>query len=112
MTTITLMADYRRWPLWVMAPPAAENIDPASLPLPPVTLMRLREWAEVFNALLKVGDLGRSDFPSPAVAAVFEEEGLALWRLLQQELGAGYRVLYHSRRHGRLFSQTADLTAA
>ncbi len=65
---------------------------------------RLIKWADAFDAILNWDDPASSGFASEAEEKAFEEEGEALWKLLQVELAGQYRVLYqgpsdHTRRY-------------
>jgi hypothetical protein len=109
--TIKLMADYDCWPLWWAGDRAPGNLDPATLPLGPATLVRLDRWAAAFDAGLDRADPAASPAPSPAAVAAFEREGVALWRRLRAELGPAYQVVYHSSRLARVVADSADLDA-
>ncbi|GAA6623181.1 hypothetical protein [Scytonema sp. NUACC26] len=90
---IKLMADYGCYPLW-WASDKAGDIDPATLSLSQETIIRLEKWAEVYDAKLNWDDPASSGFPSFEVRDAFEEEGISLWKQLQQELAPNYEVVY------------------
>lgn len=101
---IKLMADYHCWPLWWAGDHDPGNIDPATLPLAPDTIGRLEAWSDTFDANLNLDDPASSGFASETAAVAFEQEGLELWRQLQQELTPQYEVTYYSLRQRRLLT--------
>lgn len=100
---IKLMADYECWPLWWAGDAEPGNIDPNRLPLSPATIARLEVWADTFDATLNRDDPMASSFPSPEASQAFDDEGLALWRQLRDELAPEYKVSYYSLKQRRLF---------
>jgi len=99
---LKLMADYSAWPVWG---PGGE-VDPAMLPISPALQDRLKAWAAAYDATLNRDDPASSGFPSSEAQAAWEREGLALWHLLQQELGSQYVVSYFSERRQKVFRPT------
>lgn len=91
---IELMTDYFCYPLWGMDYPDMGDIDPGSLPLQRETILRLERWADVYNSILNVEDPASTDFKTEAEEADWIQEGILLWKILQQELGPEYRVYF------------------
>ena len=103
---LKLMADYFSWPLWRLG---EGDVDPATLPISAVLQDRLKAWADAYNAILNQDDPASSRFPSPEAERAWDEQGLALWRDLQHELGGDYTVTYFSDAQRReLFPQEED----
>lgn len=99
MITLKLMADYDCWPLWWYAgTDAIGNVDPHTLGLTDATLGRLQAWSERYNSYLDREDPGHSPDPTPAEQEAFEQEGIAIWRVLQHELRGRYQIVYYSER--------------
>ena len=90
---IKLMADYTSEPLWDMDPDERE-IDPRSLPLRRETIHRLDHWAYIFDSILNMDDPASSDFQTEAEEEDWVQEGILLWKRLQQELGPEYKVYF------------------
>ena len=101
---VKLMADYDCWPLWGMDGDDIGNLDPAALGLSTGLTARLALWSEAYDARLDRADQGGSPPPTLEEIGRFEREGLALWRLVREELGSGYEVHYFSDREQRLIS--------
>jgi hypothetical protein len=92
---IKLMWDYDCWPLWHFGDREVCNIDPDSLPLSAATRARLKDWAAIPDAKLDRSDPSSVTWTEEE-RQKFEAEGRDLWKLLQRELGDGYRVVYYS----------------
>lgn len=107
--TIKLMADYQCWPLWWVDDARVGDIDPHDLPLTPRTIARLTTWAATFDATLNWQDPAASVWPSPAARAAFEQEGIALWVRLREELQPDYTVVYKSQQHRRTLLDPDEL---
>lgn len=99
---IKLMTDYGAHPLWWMdgGRGAPYNLDPVELPLRAETVARLEAWAEWWDSILDLDDPAASGFSSPAEELAFEQEGLALWAILREELAGMYEVHYFSMYNG------------
>lgn len=102
---IKLMPDYGSWPLWWAGKHEPGNIHPISLPLQQETRDRLIQWAKTYDSWLNLSD--PLDSPEPPAEAVeaFENEGLALWKQLREELAPEYNVLYQDPETGKLLSE-------
>lgn len=95
--TIKLMPDYGCWPLWWHSDSKKiGNIDPKSLNLSKWTIERLDSWARRYDSFLNIDDPANSPEQTPEENQTFENEGLALWDLLQKELKDKYYVVYFS----------------
>ncbi|MDF5722062.1 MAG: hypothetical protein PUP91_16565 [Rhizonema sp. PD37] len=107
---IKLMADYGCDPLWWAEADKVGNIDPQKLPLLQKTISRLHKWALAYNATLNWSDPASSQgFSSIEADAAFEEEGISLWKQLQQELALNYEVVYFSDRLGKIVNHPNEL---
>lgn len=93
MRTIRLMADYECWPLWE---PEGDPypVEPESLPLLVLLREQLWSWAAVYDATLNRADPASSGFSSETERQKFIQDGSALQRQLQDELGDDYEVTY------------------
>ena len=91
---ITLMADYECPPLWHAGGDTVGPIDPEALPLSEALQRDLWAWAARYDASLNPDDPAASGM-TEADAAAFADDGRALWQRLQDELGAGYTVLFY-----------------
>src|SRR6478672_3670111 len=92
---IKLMADYYCYPLWGMEDPDLGDIDPRSLPLQQETILRLDHWADVYDNILNIDDPASAGFQTEAEREDWIQEGVLLWKRLQQELGPEYKVYFH-----------------
>jgi hypothetical protein len=91
---LKLMPDYDCFPLWWIDHPAGKiAVEPDEVPLAPETRARLERWAQAFDDQLDRANPPASRFDK-ADWARFDEEGLAIWGLLQRELGPGWEVFY------------------
>jgi len=107
---IKLMADYGCDPLWWEEADEVGDIDPATLPLSDNTISRLHKWALVYDTTLNWVDPYESpDFPSVEALVGFEEEGISLWKQLQQELAPKYEVVYFSDRLHKVINHPNEL---
>lgn len=106
---LKLWADYGAFPLWGVD--EIDNIDPAELPLQPQTINRLAAWAKTYDATLNSDYPPDSGFATPADRVAFEQEGIALWHQLRQELAPGYEVYYRSELLDQLLYNPAELGA-
>jgi hypothetical protein len=95
---IRLMADYICYPLWEMDPSDSYEIDPRSLPLRQETILRLDHWADIYDGILNMDDPASSGFKTEKDEEDWIQEGVLLWKLLQQELGTDYQVYYYLER--------------
>lgn len=94
MKALRLMADYHCRPIWEDGGDTVGNVDPASVPISEDLIRRLNSWAAKFDATLDLADPSNSGFASEALASAFVEEGLALCRAFEAELGDGYLFRY------------------
>lgn len=108
---IKLMADYASFPLWLVSGETGD-IDPEQLPLTKATQERLLAWADTYGATLNPDDPLASGFASDADTAAFEQEGIALWHELRNELGPDYEVLYFSDAKQQVFTHPDDLPSS
>jgi len=94
---LKLMPDYDCFPLWWVEHPHGlmGDVDPAFLPLAPVTRRRLLAWAKAFDESLDRDDPGNSPPQPPEQLAAFAREGLALLKQLRAELDHEYEVVYY-----------------
>jgi hypothetical protein len=103
MKHIKLMADYTCYPLWEAGDSNyTGDFDPGSLPLQKETILRLDNWANVFDDTLVWDDPISSGFKTKEQEDAWDQEGVLLWKKLQQELGADYQVNFFF--HGNLFT--------
>ncbi len=91
---IKLMADYQCYPLWWDEPTRWGDINPATLPLDAETILRLKKWADAMNATLTLADPASSGFPTQQEKEAFEQEGIEIFMLLEEELASEYEVSY------------------
>ncbi len=94
---LKLMPDYYCWPLW-WAGGEIGNVDPKTLPLRKETLIRLDQWADLYDSQLNMADPLSSNFFSESELAAFEREGVELWLQLREELSPEYEVWYFSQQ--------------
>jgi hypothetical protein len=107
--TIKLMADYQCWPLWWTDNDAPGNIDPSTLPLTPVTVARLNQWAAQFDKRLNWNEPNATPPLTSDEVDAFEREGVSLWLKLRDELHPDYSVTYYSAKHQKLFKHPDEL---
>lgn len=96
MKIIKLMADYQCHPLWDVSPENYGDISPEGLLITSELKDRLREWAERYDAILNINDPASSGFRNEEEEKRFIDDGYKLARLLQDELGDFYKIIYHS----------------
>ncbi|TBX37470.1 hypothetical protein [Rahnella] len=96
MRKIKLMADYQCHPLWNISTEDHGDISPEEFPISSELKYRLREWAERYDAILNIDDPASSGFESKEEEKQFIDDGHKLARLLQEELGDSYNIIYHS----------------
>lgn len=100
MKHMKIMADYFCYPLWELGDPDyTGDVDPGSLPLHKETIQRLDHWAEVYDETLNGDDPMHSGFKTKTEEDAWDQEGVLLWKKLQQELGADYQVDFFFREH-------------
>ena len=92
MRKIKLMPDYQCFPLWEASQDIVGNIDPQDLPISSSLKKRLLSWAAKFDATLNINDPAISGFESEKTANEFRQDGDAIARNLQDELGADYII--------------------
>jgi hypothetical protein len=111
MTHIKLMADYTCHPLWLVNDPAySGDIDPRGLPLSEATILRLDHWAQVFDDTLVWDDPASSGFKTKEEEDAWNQEGILLWKKLQQELGSTYQIDFFF--HGDVFTSLTEFEQA
>lgn len=111
MKHIKLMADYICYPLWELGDPDyMGDIDPRCLPLPKATILRLDHWAAVFDDILVWDDSASSGFKTKEEEDAWDQEGVLLWKELQQKLGPAYQVDFFF--HGDVFASFAAFEQA
>jgi hypothetical protein len=110
---IKLMTEYGAHPLWWHKETAREmnayNLMPSTLPLRLETLARLRKWAETYDSILRWDDPAASGFATKEEEEAFEQEGIALWEMLREELGDNYHVVYHSQKHHKILENPDEI---
>ncbi len=99
---IRLSTDYQCWPLWWEEADEVGDIDPKTLPLRPETIAGLERWAETFDSWMDLDDPASEQEPSDEEFQAFEQDGVRLWKQLQQELAPDYEVIYRSKRLGKV----------
>ena len=108
---IKLMPDYQCWALWEDGP-GYGNIDPETLPLRTTTRKQLARWIEKYESRLDWSDPHKTTFKTSEeerrFGRWFEMRGIALWRRLRIELGAGYSIGYFSDRYQRMLSMNGS----
>jgi hypothetical protein len=106
--TIKLMWDYHCWPLW--EPGSAHYaLEPDALPLPAETNERLARWAAIPDAKHDLfGRVPVEKVWTKEEIKALEAEGRELLRILRNELGRGFRVLYHSSTEHRVLPPEED----
>jgi hypothetical protein len=108
---IRLMPDYGCDPLWWEEGDEVGDIDPETLPLGKDTIERLHKWAKVYDATLNWDDpTDSAGFETEKAEAAFEEEGISLWKQLQQELSPNYEVIYFSEKLHKLINHPSELS--
>jgi hypothetical protein len=108
---IKLMPDYHCSALWEDGP-GFDNIDPETLPLRPTTRKQLARWIEKYESRLDWSAPPKTTFKTKeeerSFSRWFEMRGIALWRRLRHELGAGYSIGYFSERYQRMLSMNGS----
>ena len=107
------MTDYSSYPTWwhktdLDGETLVGDFYPKLLPLSAKTIQRLMSWQVTYDAILNWEDPRLSGFSTPEDAEAFEEEGIALWHIVREELKPDYHVAYFSWNHG-LFENPEDL---
>lgn len=105
--SIKLMWDYGCSPLWHYREEVVGDIALDTLPLSTATKKRLVAWAAFPDAKLD------RNYPPDTVwtdeeSTSHEAEGRALWRILQNELGPGFRVAYFCKIEGKVLEAEED----
>lgn len=72
------------------------DINPQSLPLSKKLADQLEAWSKVYDLTLNKEDPNYSGFSSQAEKQAYEDQGIELWRQLDQELSEDYDVYYFS----------------
>ncbi|GFE70838.1 hypothetical protein [Chroococcus sp. FPU101] len=101
---IKLMAEYNYFPLWDID--EADNLEPNDLPISSVTVERLYNWAKCYDSIIDWNKPQEAGFKNLGEKEAFEQEGLALWQQLQQELSPHYQVYYFSEKQHKLLKPT------
>ncbi len=102
------MTDYGCYPLWWVDGDKAGPVEP-EIPLSEKTAARLQKWADSFDDGLNWDDPGNSPEPTPEELAAFEQEGVSLWKQLQEELAPNYEVAYFSETLRRVVTNESEL---
>jgi hypothetical protein len=95
MKRLLLMCDYFAWPVWEF--PSRLGVGEDAVPVCDETKAALREWAATYDRRLQTGD-----FSAPYDEARHDDEGRALWRRVQAELGSGWHVGYFNEATGTI----------
>lgn len=75
-SVLRVAPEWECWPLWDHE--TGDNLDPASLGLPPDLVRCVAAWDDRFQATFNRDDPPASDFPSAEARAVWRAEGDAL----------------------------------
>lgn len=111
---IKLMADYQCWPLWYKEgfDGKVGVIDPDELSLSSETSERLIRWGKRFDATLNWDNpLDESYRFSEHDLKDFEQEGISLWKKIQEELGSDYEVSYYSQKLRKDISNPEEISS-
>ena len=92
MRTIRIFASYYCWPNWE-SDGEQYNVDPETLPISKELKERLMEWERIYDETLDENYPPDSRFPTVEDGENWEEEGHAIVRQLQEELGTEFKVL-------------------
>jgi hypothetical protein len=99
---IKLMAEYNYSPLWDME--TADNLDLDELPLSSSIQKKLSNWAEIYNQVINWDNPADSSFSDVLTQDNFEQDGIAIWQQLQEELSPNYQIFYFSEKQQRLLT--------
>lgn len=111
MKHIKLMAEYGCRPLWMVDDPHyLGDIDPRDLPLSEEIFLQLEHWSYIFADTLVWDDPARSGFKTKEEEDRWDQEGVLLWKKLQQELSTDYQIDFFF--HGNVFSHLEDFERA
>jgi hypothetical protein len=88
------MPDYQCYPLWLTGNKGPANINPATLPLSAETILRLEQWADIFDSWMDLDNPTSTSEPRHDEVSDFENEGIALWKQLRCELEPTYALFY------------------
>jgi hypothetical protein len=93
---LKLSAECQCWPLWLQQRPDVpfDTIDPETLPLSQATKQALKRWAEAFDAQYSLDDPFDALKGPEVDRAAFHQEGERIYRILRQELGDRYEIIY------------------
>jgi hypothetical protein len=96
------MAEYNYSPLWDME--TADNLDLDELPLSSSIQKKLSNWAEIYNQVINWDNPADSSFSDVLTQDNFEQDGIAIWQQLQEELSPNYQIFYFSEKQQRLLT--------
>lgn len=99
MLTVTLMTEWRDWPLWVESDtdvPISYSVDEIGevLPLSPGLLKDIAEWDRSIQETYAPDDPASSGFKVPSDQERFIAEGRRLAQRIKQEVGQQVEVNY------------------
>lgn len=109
---IRLFSEYACYPLWhvpkVGVNSPCGDINPEELPLNENTIASLLKWADEYDdVIMDLLIMANNSFEEDIVA--FDNEGIRLWKLVQDELGSEYKVIYYSKLHCKSFRHISEL---
>jgi hypothetical protein len=95
MRKLKLMADYGCYPLWEIFSDGTKNVNPNDLPISSELINRLYEWADQYDQTLNREDPISSGFDCSNDERIFGEQGLLIFKNLQNELTPLFEITYY-----------------
>lgn len=105
------MADYYSSGVWWRNGPDEESgcFDAKRLPLSHVTLEGLQKWQEAYDSQLNSQNFEESQFFSEQELKIFDQQGIALWKQVRQELSPEYEIWYFSQYWQQTFTDPSQV---
>jgi len=102
MIELELAHDWGCLPLWWNGggPEFVGPADPEDFPISEALWAEIMRWNDRLEATSDFPDPREWGFRSAHEWQSWDQDGQALWLKLREELGPGYRIEYHTYRHG------------
>jgi hypothetical protein len=92
---LTIMPDYECFSFWVANGGLRDNVDPATLGIPPELAAEIDAWEQAYEATYVSDDPASCGFPDEKSERAFTVAGLKIAERVADALGPGWSVKYY-----------------